>query len=411
MSTKTATHGLKGKVSEIVRRMDAMRQDPTKPRNINLRQLLHEEYDGLTPGHFYSELGIDPRHTTARELMNDQDNAWLLAEIVRDGIQRGMGIAAREQMAAQMAAMREASFAPVTSEGVSNGTRWIAPEQFMDPIMRGAVQSVFYPDLVVREVMVGNLTVTVPFLDLSDAALTESGEAATIEEGSVTYGSKEVKVRKRARGIKMTYEAIEFNTLDLVALFFEDFGRLLGHTLNGDAVLTIINGDQDDGSEAAAVIGVADTTKGIQYRDVLRVWVRLSLLGRASTSIIGNETTAVDYLLLEEVLKAQYGGDGRSPIAPTRIRTPLPTMQDMYVSIKIPANKLAFQDNSASLVQLTARPLLVESERIASKQLQGTFASIITGFSKLNRNASVVVDGSIAYAGNPFPAWMSPFAQ
>jgi hypothetical protein len=252
------------------------------------------------------------------------------------------------------------------------------------------------------------MTVTVPYLNLSDATLKDSAEGATIEEGSVTYGDKKVSVRKRARALKITYEAIEFNNLDLVQLFFEDFGRLLGHTLNGDAVLAILNGDQEDGSEAAPVIGVADTSKGIQYKDVLKVWARLSLLGRASTSIIGNETTAVDYLTLPEVLKKdQYG----AAIAPTRIKTPLPTMQDLYLSIKVPGSKLVFQDSSASLAQLTARPLMVESEKIVMKQITGTAASIITGFTKLNRNASVVLDGAQAFSGAGWPAWMSPFDQ
>ncbi|HEV2762047.1 MAG TPA: hypothetical protein VGV38_03550 [Pyrinomonadaceae bacterium] len=404
----TSTHGLKGKVRDIVRAMDALREDKLKPRNINLRQYLAEKYQ-LTPGQFYSELGFDPAYTTVRDLMADDDNKWLLAEIIRDGILRGMGLAQREQMRAQMQAARRAvtSHAPITSEA-SGGARWVTPEVWLDPIQRGAVQSVFYPDLVVREVMVGNLTVDVPFLDLSDATLKESEEGATIEEGSVTYDSKKVTVRKRARGIKITYEAIEFNTLDLVALFFEDFGRLLGHTLNGDAVITIINGDQENGSEAAPVIGVADPAKGVQFRDALRVWARLSLLGRTSTSIIGNETTAVDYLLLEEVLKRQFNG---SPIAPTTIKTPLPTSQDLYVSVKVPGSKLVFQDSSTSLVQLTARALMVESERIISKQLAGTYASVITGFAKLQRNASVVLDGSVAFAAAPWPVWMSPFEQ
>ncbi|HEY9286272.1 MAG TPA: hypothetical protein VIP46_22665 [Pyrinomonadaceae bacterium] len=404
----TSTHGLKGKVRNLVLAMNAMREDKTTPRNINLRQYLAEKHGGLTPGQLYSELGLDPHVTMVKDLMSDEDNKWLLPEIIRDGISRGLGIAQREMMNALRAQAIRAAFAPVTSEAGTGGARWIAPEVYTDAIMRGSVQSVFYPDLVVREVTVGNLTVTVPFLDLSDARLVESEEGATIEEGSVVYGSKEVKVRKRARGLKITYEAVEFNTLDLVQLFFEDFGRLLGHTLNGDAVMAIINGDQDDGSEAAAVIGVADPAKGIQYRDVLRVWARLSLLGRASTSIIGNEVTAVDYLLLEEVLKRQNTGN---PIAPTRLKTPLPTMQDLYISIKVPGSKLVFQDSSSSLAQLTARPLMVESEKIVSKQISGTYASIITGFTKLNRNASVVVDGSINFNAAGWPDWMSPFAQ
>jgi HK97 family phage major capsid protein len=407
----TATNGLNYKIEEIVKSMEAQRQDAQAPRNVSLRQYLAEEYDGLEAEALYSELDVDPSRTTVSDLMKDDQTKWLMPEIVRDGIYRGMGLAQREALNALYEAALNAaahSFAPVTSEGGTGGTRWISPEVFTDPVMRGAVQSVFYPDLVVREVTVGNMTVTMPFLDLSDATLKESGEGATIEEGSVIYADKKVNVRKRARAIKTTYEAIEFNNLDLVQLFFEDFGRLLGHTLNGDAVLAIINGDQEDGSEAAPVIGVLDTNAGITYKDVLKIWARLSMLGRSSTSIIGNETSGVDYLTLPEVLKQNQLGRA---IAPTRLKTPLPTMQDLYLSIKVPGKKLVFQDSSASLVQLTARPLMVETEKIVMKQITGTAASIITGFAKLNRNASVVLDGAVAFSSAGWPAWMSPFAQ
>ena len=402
----TQIRGLQGKVRETVKLLEALRQDQQKPREITLRNFLGEKYN-LSPNEFYNDLQVDPETTTVKDLMLDEDKAWLLPELIRDGIKRGMGLAARERMAALRAAMNK-SLAAVTSEAGTGGARYITPEVFLDPIMRGTVQSIFYPDLVMREIMIGNLTVTMPQIDLSEAQLVDSEEAATIEEGTVTYGSKNVTVRKKARGIQFTYESIEFNTLDLVAVFFEDFGRLLGHSLNGEAVLAIINGDQDDGSEAASVIGVTNPANGIQYIDVLRVWIRLALLGRASTSIIGNETTALLYLLLEEVLKTQFNGDR---IAPTRIKVPLPTMQDLYLSIKVPGSKMIFQDSSASLVQLTARPLLLESEAIVKKQLKGTYASIYTGFAKVNRNASVVVDGSVAFADNGWPAWMSPFPE
>jgi hypothetical protein len=388
--------------------MEAMRQDSQQPRNIGLREYLAENHKGATPEMLFSELGINPSFTTVRTLMSDDDTAWLLPEIMREAVLRGMGIAQREQMQQALKAMQQRSFGPVTSEGGAGGTRWVSPEVIMDPIMRGAVQSVFYPDLVIREITIGNMTVTMPHLDLSDAALAESEEGATIEIGTVTYGSKDVTVRKRAKGIEITYEAIEFNSLDMVALFFEDFGRILGHTLNGDAVLALINGDQADGSEAAAVIGVEDTTDGITYRDIVRVWIQMGLLGRSSTAIIGNATTSLDYLMLPEVLKTQY--PGAASMLNTRIRTPLPTMQDLYLSLKVPGQKMVFVDPSSALVQLTARPLLVESDRIVQKQIAGTYASIISGFANVQRNARVVMDGAVAFSGAGFPAWMEAYA-
>ena len=62
-------------------------------------------------------------------------------------------------------------------------------------------------------------------------------------------------------------------------------------------------------------------------------------------------------------------------------------------------------------MQLTARPLLVESEKIVRTQVAGTYASIITGFANVQRNARVVVDGSLAFSTNGFPTWMQAYAS
>jgi hypothetical protein len=403
------SYGLKGKVRKIMTELNAVREHKERPRNMTLRQFLSEHYKGadgkpLTTGHLFADLNIDPRFTTVQELYGDDDMKWLMPEIVRDSIRQGMGMAAREQLAELRRAV--VSQSPIISE--VGGQHFITPEVFLDPVMRGAVQAAFYADLIIREIGVPQPNVVVPFLDLSDASLTESDEVVTIEEGSVTYGTKTVKLKKRGRGIKISYEAIEFNTLDLAALFFLDLGRLLASRLNGDCVETIINGDQDDDSEAAAIIGVEDVTEGFQYRDILRVWIRLSLLGRQSTSIIGNEDTASEYLDLPPVKNRQFAG---SPLLATRMKTPLPTEQDLYASVKVADNQLAFQDSSMSLVQLTARPLMVESDKIISKQLAESVASIYTGFCKLQRNASIILDKTVAFADQGFPTWMNPFSE
>ncbi|MEO8650505.1 MAG: hypothetical protein ABI539_15185 [Acidobacteriota bacterium] len=403
------SNGFKGKVKEIVTRMDGIRSDPEGGRDIGLRQFMAEEYPdsnggSFTPEHLYTELEIDPSRTQFRELFRDEDTKYLASEIIRNGVKRGMGLAQREQLDA-MRQRALASFGPITTEA-AGGQRFISPEIFLDPVNRGAVQSTFYPDLIIREETVSQPQVVIPKLDLSDAVLKDSGEAATIEEGSVTYSTKTATLKKKARAIQITYEAIQFSSLSLVQLFMEDFGRILGHTLNGMAVDAIVNGEQSDLSENAAVIGVENTANGITWLDLTRVAIRLGLLGRVGTQIIANETTGLNYLNLSEVKNKQQG----TPLLGTAIRSPLQMPEEMYVSTKVGTNKVVIQDPSASIVQLTAQPLMVETEKIIMKQIQGTATSIYTGFAKLQRNASVVIDGSILFSGNGFPAWMTPFA-
>lgn len=411
MKKLSATHGLRGHIKSIVQAMHAMRSAPLTPQDVSLREYLGSgRYS--SPGSddtklkidleaFFHELGITQSGTTLDELMSSEDTAWLAPEIIREGIKRGMGLAQREQ--AEL--VRRAIVSQAITGEQTGGKAWISPQIFLDPIMRGAIQRVFYPDLVIREITVGQPTVTMPLLQLSDAGLTDSAEAATIEEGTVTYGDKTITLKKKARGLKFTYESIRFNNLDLVALYFEDLGRILGASLNGLAVLALVNGDQVDGSEAPAVIGVEDVPTGFQWKDIARIWVQLSLLGRMSTSIIGNATTALDYLDLPEVKnKNQYG----TALLQTTLKTPLPTEQDLYVSTKVPADELVFEDSSAALIQLTAWPLLLENEKIVSKQIEAAYASIYTGFANFQRNARVVLDRTLTFAAHPFPSWMVP---
>lgn len=401
--------GFKGKVKEIVLSMDAVRTDPNAPRDINLRQYLAENFkdDGVvaTPGHLMSELGIDPRRTKVHQLMDDEDSAYLMPVVVRDGVRNGMGLAQRELMQ-RVRDNNVASLSPVVADG--GAQRFMSPDVFLDPVNRGLVQGTFYPDLTIREENVPQPTVTIPHTDLSDAVLKDSGEAATIEEGSVTYGSKDVKLTKKARGLKVSYEAIQYNSLSLSQIFFQDAGRQLGHSLNGMAVDQITGGVYVGGTEAAAVIGVEDADAGITWRDLARVAIQGGLIGRVYTQAIGNALTALNFIDMDEMKRLYFAGPA---MLGTRLKTPITLPESLYVSSEVAANQLVLNDPSMSIVQLTSMPLMVETEKIISKQLEAAYISITTGFAKVHRTASIVIDGSIAYTGNEFPTWMQPFSE
>jgi HK97 family phage major capsid protein len=406
-------YGLKGKVREMVTEMDTIR-NPGKEqlgRDVTLRAFMADKYkDGsgqpLGPEHLFAELGVDEFRTTMHELLNDEDNKYLVAELIRESARRVMGLTQREQMAELRKKAMSVSFAPITGE-YAGGQRFISPEIFMDPVNRGAVQGTFYPDLIIREIPVAQPQVIVPKVDISDAALADSNEAATIEEGSISYSTKTVTITKKAKAIKVTDEAVRFSSIALLDIFLQDFGRLFGNTLNGMAVDAIVNGDQADNSEAATVIGVLNTANKITWADYVQVAVRFGLIGQSGTQIIANEATANDFLNLTEVKNKTFNGN---PLLNVNIRTPLTMPEDLYVSAHVAANKVVVQDPSSSIVQLTAAPLMVETDRIVMKQITGTALSIYTGFAKIQRKASIVIDGSILFSGNGFPTYMTPVA-
>jgi hypothetical protein len=397
-------NGLKGKVRQIVGEMHAIRTNRQSPRDISLREHLETKYE-QSPDHLFSELDVNPHSTRVNELMEDDDNRHLVPEVIRQGIQKGMGVVARQ--AVQDAQRAVFSQGPILSEG-NGGARWVSPEVFLDPHNRGAVQAGYYNDLIIRDEPVSQDSVNIPYFNLSDASAKDTGEGVTVEEGTVDHNSKKVVIKAKARAIKISYEAIMFNTISLLALFFEDFGRRFALSLTADAVDVIVNGDVADGSEAAPVIGV-QTVGQFSYKDFLRVGIRFNQLGRTGLAAIGNEDTCLDYLDLPEVKSKQNLG---AALMAVKFKSAVQTPEDLYASHKVAASRLAIVDTAVSLVKLTAQPLLLETERIIMKRLQGSVASTITGFAKLQRNGSTLIDKTLDYnaagGANKFPAWMSP---
>lgn len=396
--------GFKGKVEGLMARLQERRKAGV---DASLNDVLAEEFTGeggqaATSQDLMRELNVNVSRTTVDELMSDADARHLMPEIIHNAVRKGMGLAAREQLRKVMA-----SLSVTASDG--GNQRFMSPEVFLDPVMRGAVQNGFYQDLIVGEEPVSQPTVTIPKIEISDALMKETGEAATIEEGTVEYGSKDVKLTKLARGFKMTYEAIRYNRISLAAIFFADAGRILAHTLNGLAVTTLINGDQADGSEAADVVGVNDTDDKIAWYDLVRVANRLGLLGRNGTQLIVGEAMALHIRNLDEVKNLFYG----VPLLGIQQMTGSTMPNQLFISGSVPANKAIINDPSASLVQLTSAPLMIESEKIISKQIEASYASITTGFAKLQRNASVVLDGGNAWVADTatdFASFMAPYA-
>ena len=85
--------------------------------------------------------------------------------------------------------------------------------------------------------------------------------------------------------------------------------------------------------------------------------------------------------------------------------------ESLYVSNNVADDQLILNDPSLSIVQLTAMPLMTETEKIVSKQIEAAYTSIYTGFAKIQRTGSVIIDGSIAYSGHEFPSWMAPYSD
>ncbi len=284
-------------------------------------------------------------------------------------------------------------------------SRWLLPELFRDAIRKGLNYAPFYSNLVALSENINGMALTMPALEYSGDAsvkLRDSSEAATITEGTVAWSEKQVSIKKKARGLRQSYEAMMFVPVNLAAVYFEDMGTRLGADLDKDVINTLLNGDQSDGSEAAPLIGVT-TASVLSYKDLVRAWVRMQRIGRPSTSMLMSEDNALAVLDMDAFKRVQFpGGEQRVPVT-LNWRTPLPTSQDIFVHSNVPTNDIIFVDTTKAIAQLTAMPLLIESDKIVNRQVLGEFASIITGFANIFTDARLVMDVSTNLLTNPGP--------
>jgi hypothetical protein len=331
-------------------------------KEVSLKSFLADTWDDMTPEKFYRELGIDMADMTVQKMLD-----------------------------------------------TSELNRWLFPEIFRDAIRRGLEYTPFYAGLIAAEETINSTGLTMPFMDFTDfdrdeVRLRDTNEGATITEGEIiAWSEKQVTIKKKARGLKQTYESIMFTPIDLAAIFFEELGTQLGADLDRDLINVALNGDQADGSESSPVIG-ATVAGTLAYVDLTRAWIRFRRIGRNSTAMLTSEADAITILNMEEFQRT-LPANGQAPSGVNiNIATPLPTSQDVFVHDAIPTGKIILVDRARAFVQLTAMPLLIESEKIVSRQIEGEYVSIITGFANIFRDGRLVLDYTTNLITNPGPA-------
>lgn len=344
-----------------VNECDALREGAANDRPIDVTlEMFTKEKWGMSVENFYAALGLNARTTTISQLTN------------------------------------------MTT--VPEGYRWLLPEIIREAVRLGLTRASIYPDLIAAEEAVTQTQVTMPFVNQSDATPKKVGEAETIPVGSLTFGQKQAKLYKMGTGLHITDEVRKYVSLNLLSLYLQDAGVRLGLGQDTMAIDVLINGEDSVGDYSAPVIGV-DTATNLTYKDILRTWLRMGRIGRMPTAMLSNEDIALDVFLTDEF--KGWSNNMNQSHKNLNIKTPIPQSQNYFIHGAMPAaNQLMLIDKTAAMLKLNAAALTVESERIASRQINGTYMSLTTGFVTMFRDARVIIDKSLAFSSNGFPTWM-----
>lgn len=346
----------KGKVQEIVRASEAVRSHKDNPKDVSFADMVKEMHS-IELSAFLSDLGVDLSVDTISNLVTVPDL----------------------------------------------DVHWIIPEIFRSALLLGYRNAPIYPNIITAEEQMRGLSQIMPHINMSDASPRYVGEGETIPLGAISYGSKTFRIYKIGRGIKITDEVKQYSSLNVVSIFLRDFGLKLGHATDVLAIDCAINGEQADGSESAPVVGTTTGTSATKaYSDFLRVWIRMSRIGRMPSVIIGGETSALATLNLTE-FKTPVSGD---PLQKLTFKQPLPANSNYFIHGNVPDTQELIIDPTASMIKFNGFPLKLESERIVSNQTEAFYVSLQTGFAKLFRDATIILDDDLAVASYGLPTWM-----
>jgi hypothetical protein len=283
--------------------------------------------------------------------------------------------------------------------------RYLAPELIRDFILKGMESRASYLDLVAGVENVPSMEVSSPWIKYANETPVTTGEAETIAEATMTWGKKTVTVAKKAIGIYLTDELLLSVKVPILRYFLRKVGVQLSAGLFTQGVQTMINGDQSDGSDACVVVGTT-TGSSTQFEDFVRVWVRGDLIGQKWGNLLNSEAMANKILKLSEFKTPQGAGTVVTNInSKNRI---IPSSLDHLVSSQIPAVNNMLYDQQAAMIMLVFRGLLIESERIIMRQIQGTACSTITGYTTVDPLARVMLKEDWTYAAHAFPADWAP---
>jgi hypothetical protein len=290
---------------------------------------------------------------------------------------------------------------------LSGDVKYLAPELIRQFILMGMVADVSYLDLVAGSENASSLDVTAPWIQYNEAEMQDIAEGETIPESAIEWGFKTVRLSKSGVAIKLTDELVLSVALPVLQYWLQRVGAELQGKVFKKALTTMVNGDQAGGADSAAIIGVASAGT-LAFADFTRPWVRARRIGMNWNNMATSENMANTVLALTE-FKPTVGGTGPAAVTLDSRNRIIPTsMPHLIGGTELTDNQLMLYDKRAAMIHMTFRGLLVESERIIMRQINGTAASVMDGFLTIDRKARIIIDKSLAFAQNGFPTYMNP---
>lgn len=280
--------------------------------------------------------------------------------------------------------------------------RFLIPELIIDAIDLSYMNAGISRKWIALKQPMGNSDeITLPYITIGVGMPSRIGEGASIPKGRIKMSQKKASSFKIGEGFQFTYELLRRAKIPLMAKSMESVGQMLALGRDTENMRIVLNGEQNNGSESAAVIGVENPSLGFQAKDIKRAVARLKRLGFNIDRMIVGEDDGIDISNLPEF--RGYAGDTKQANIRTILGLPPNLEMDTYV---LPSNQIVLFDSNKTLIELESNGYLVEQQGESDTQTVNLWITDRIGSAIHRRDARLIIDKSIAFNSLGFPDFM-----
>lgn len=260
--------------------------------------------------------------------------------------------------------------------------------EFVSRVVRQGMESDILPDITATVTNFDGMDyrsiASVPTDD--DKELKRVEEGAVIPETRVKAQENLVRLHKRGRMLVASYEAIQFQRLDLFSVTLRQIGAYINRMHAADAIDVLMNGDGNNNAAQVFTVGsgpISGTAGALSYDALVDFWSQFAPYA-LNTLVVGD--AMADILKLKEMQDGTAGltfqGTGKlvTPMGATLVR-----------SSAVPAGTILGLDKNYALELVRASDVLVEYDKLIDRQLERAAITSISGFAKIFQDATKVL--------------------
>ena len=258
------------------------------------------------------------------------------------------------------------------------------PEYISRAVRQGLEESNILPRIVATTTKIEGMDyrtiASIPSDD--DKELKRVEEGAFIPQTVVKTQENLVNLHKRGRMLVASYEAIRFQRLDLFTVMLKQIGAYIARSELKDAISVIINGDGNNNAATASNVASSGT---LTYSDLINFWNTLSPY--EMTTMIAPADVVANMLSLTQFCDSTAGlnfhGTGK-------MITPLGA--DLIRCNDVTSGKIIGLDKNCALEKVQAGDIITDYDKLIDRQLERASITTITGFAKIFKDASKILN-------------------